>query len=153
MIVSKMDEHEQVVVMFNVHTQRRGWEMAEELTALKELKARNGHLKEDELARELGISPATLRDRLQVLALGDEVITDIASEKLDYSSALRSDQLAKSITRTRADVAEQLGGEGGVRKHLLTKAKKRAASARSSSRRARTSWTRPRCRTSSSSST
>ena len=126
-IVTRLDEHDQVVVMFNVHTQRRGWEMAEELTAIKELKVRNGHLTDEELARQLGVSPATLRDRLQVLALDEDdptIITDIAKDKLDYSSVLRSDQLARSLTRKRPDIVEKHGGEKGVRKQLLDKAKK-----------------------------
>ncbi len=124
-VVNRQDEHEQVTIMFNIHHQRKGWEMAEELTAIRELKERNGHLSEEELAKKLGISTATLRDRLQVLALGDEVITDIARDKLDYSSALRSDQIAKSLARRRPDVTEKLGGEAGVRKQLLAKARSR----------------------------
>jgi ParB/RepB/Spo0J family partition protein len=125
-IVNRQDEHEQVVLMFNIHHQRKGWEMAEELTAVRELKERNGHLSDDELAKKLGISAATLRDRLQVLAMGDEVIADIAKDKLDYSSALRSDQLARSLARKRPNVTEKMGGEAAIRRNLLTKAKKRA---------------------------
>jgi ParB/RepB/Spo0J family partition protein len=124
-VVNRLDEQEQVVTMFNIHHQRKGWEMAEELTAIRELKERNGHLGEDALAKKLGISTATLRDRLQVLAMGDEVIAEIARDRLDYSSALRSDQIAKSLARKRPAVAEKLGGEAGVRKRLLAKAKSR----------------------------
>ena len=56
-IIDRLDEHDQVVVMFNVHTQRKGWEKAEELRAIQELRDRNGQLADDDLARELGISP------------------------------------------------------------------------------------------------
>ena len=128
MVVNRQDEQDQVILMFNIHHQRKGWEMAEELTAIKELVERNGHVGEDEIAKRLGISTATLRDRLQVLAMGDKVVQDIARDKLDYSSALRSDQLAKSIAKKRPDVAAKLGGEKGVQSRLLDKARSRRPS-------------------------
>ncbi len=121
----RMDEHDQVVTMFNIHTQRKGWEMAEELAAIKELLERNGHLGEDAMAKELGISITTLHDRLQVLAMGPHVITKIAKGELDYSSALRADQIAKSLARKRPALVEKLGGEQAVEKKLLDKARTR----------------------------
>jgi ParB/RepB/Spo0J family partition protein len=124
-IVNRQDEQEQVVLMFNIHQNRKGWEMAEELTAVKELKDRNGHMTDEQLAKKLGYSQATLRDRLQVLAMGEEVVADIARDRLDYSSALRSDQLTKSLSKKRPEVVKKLGGESGVRRKLLAKAKSR----------------------------
>ena len=121
----RMDEHDQVVTMFNIHTQRKGWEMAEELRAIQELRERNGHLTEDKMAKELGISVPTLRDRLQVLAMGPHVITKIAKGELDYSSALRADQIAKSLTKKRPAVVKKLGGKEAVEKRLLDKARAR----------------------------
>jgi ParB/RepB/Spo0J family partition protein len=126
-IVNRLDEQEQVVTMFNIHHQRKGWEAAEELTAIRELKENNGHLTDVDLAKRLGISLATLRDRLTVLALPDrdKVIMDIAREKVDYSSVLRSINVAKSVASKRPSIAEKLGGEAAIREHLIEKAKAR----------------------------
>lgn len=124
-IVNRLDEHDEVVVMFNIHANRRGWEMAEELRSIKELKERNGHMTDEELARELGVSTQKLRERLTVLGMGDRVAVDIAKGDLDYSSALRTRQVTRRIARSRPQLVEKLGGESVIEERLLRKAKER----------------------------
>jgi ParB family chromosome partitioning protein len=124
-IVNRMSDHDEVVVMYNVHTQHRGWEMADELRALKELMERDGNLSERDLATELGMTVTTLKDRLRVLNMGDEVVAQIGKEDLDYSSVLRVDQVATTLEKRRPDLVEALGGRKGVTRKLLAKAKAR----------------------------
>lgn len=124
-IGEKLDDHDQLVVMFNVHSNRRGWEMAEQLRAIRDLKERNGDRSDEDMARDLGMSLATFKDRLRVLSMGDQVVSDIATEKLDYSSALRVGQVASSLSRTRPKVVKKLGGSRQVQEKLLEKAKGR----------------------------
>lgn len=124
-IVNKMDEHDQLITMFNIHLNRRGWEMAEELTAIRDLKERNGHLTEEELAKELSMSRDTLRERLKVLAMDPEVIAKIAKGEIDYSSALRAAEVAKSMARKRPELVEELGGQTAIEKKLVHKAQVR----------------------------
>lgn len=125
MIVERLSDHDQVVVMFNVHAQRRGWEVAEELRAIQEIREHNGHLSDEETARQLGISLGTYRDRLRVLKAGDDVLDDIATEKVDYSSVLRATQAASSIAKNRPSLTAKVGGEKAVEAKLLEKAKSR----------------------------
>jgi ParB/RepB/Spo0J family partition protein len=124
-IVNRMHEHDQLVTMFNIHTNRRGWEKAEELTSIKELKERNGSMSDADLAKELGMSAQMLRERVTVLEMGDEVIAKIAADEIDYSSALRASQVAKSMERKRPQIVEKLGGKEKIEKQLITKAKQR----------------------------
>lgn len=124
-VVNDMGEHDQVVTMFNIHTQRRGWEMAEELVAVLEIVQRNGSQSHDELATELGMTVATFRDRLAVLKMGAEVVEDIATGKVEYTAVLRSNQAASTITRHRPKLVQKLGGEQSVEHMLLDKAKSR----------------------------
>lgn len=122
-VVNKMDDHDAVVVMYNVHTQHEGWKMAEEMAAIKRLLERNGHRPEDELAKELGMTVSTLKERLRVIKMGDAVMTEVAKGDLDYSSALRADQVANTLARNRPALVARLGGETAVKNKLLTKAK------------------------------
>lgn len=122
-IGGKLDDDDQLVVMFNVHSNRRGWEMAEQLRAIKDLRKRNGSKSDEEMAQRLGMSLATYKDRLRVLAMGDQVVTDIATDTLDYSSALRVGQVASSLSKARPEVVKKLGGPKQVQKKLLAKAK------------------------------
>jgi ParB/RepB/Spo0J family partition protein len=124
-VVDDMAEHDQVVTMFNIHQQRRAWEMAEELTAVKELVDRNGTLTHEQMADELGMSLATFRDRLTVLSMGEKVLSDIATGKLDYTSALRSHQVAQTMSRNRPDVIQTFGNTKAVESKLLAKARAR----------------------------
>jgi ParB/RepB/Spo0J family partition protein len=124
-VVNKMDDDEELVVMFNVHTQRRGWEVAEQLEAIKRMMAASPDKKDDEIAAELGVSLATFRDRRQVLDMGDQVVASIARGEIEYYAALRADQLSKTLVRKRPALAERFGGEAGVRDRLLAKAKNR----------------------------
>jgi len=124
-VVNRMGDDQELVVMFNVHTQRRGWEVAEQLEAIKTLMSANPEKTDQELAAELGVSLATFRDRRQVLNMGDQVVTSIASGQIEYYAALRADQVSKTIARSRPELAKRLGGEQGLRERLLTKAKSR----------------------------
>ena len=124
-IGSKLDDHEQLVAMYNVHTQFRGWEVAEQLRTIKQLVERSGGKKpDDEMAQELGMSLGTFRDRLRVLGMGDNVVTDIATDKINYASALRAAQVSSSLKKKRPKLVEKLGGEKAVQQKLITKAKK-----------------------------
>jgi ParB/RepB/Spo0J family partition protein len=124
-VVNRMDDDAELVVMFNVHTQRRGWEVAEQLEAIKRLMEANPEKTDEDLAAELGVSIATFRDRRQVLNMGDRVIASIAKGDIEYYAALRADQLSKTLVKNRPGLAERFGGEDGVRQRLLTKAKNR----------------------------
>jgi ParB/RepB/Spo0J family partition protein len=124
-VVGRMDDHDELVVMFNVHTQRRGWEVAEQLNAIKQLMKANPEKTDEELASELGVSLGTFRDRRQVLGMGDGVVMQIARGEIDYYAALRTDQVSKTLAKRRPDLTEEIGGEGEVRSRLLGKAKNR----------------------------
>jgi ParB/RepB/Spo0J family partition protein len=121
-ISNRLGDHDQLVVMFNVHSNRKGWEKAEELNAIRLLRERNGHKTDAEMAQELGISLATYRNRLQVLGMGDDIVTDIAREKYDYSSALRINEVTSSLEKKRPELVKELGGTKAVQSKLLEKA-------------------------------
>src|SRR5438552_567291 len=91
-VVNKMDPKDEVITMFNVHTQFKGWQLAEELRAIQEIKEKNGHMTDAEVAKQLGMELGTYKDRLRVLQMGAEVMRDIASDKLGFTAALRSDE-------------------------------------------------------------
>lgn len=124
-VVGRMDDHDELVVMFNVHTQRRGWEVAEQLNAIKRLVEANPEKADEELAAELGVSLGTFRDRRQVLSMGEGVVMQIARGEIDYYAALRTDQVSKTLAKRRPELTEEIGGEETVRTRLLTKAKHR----------------------------
>jgi ParB/RepB/Spo0J family partition protein len=124
-IVKKLESDDQVVLMYNLHENRKGWEMASHLKAIQELMDSSPDKPEEELAKELGLSLATFRDRLQVLGLGAAVVDEIAKGGLDYTSALRSAQAANTITKKRPELAEKLGGTEKIASALLDKAKAR----------------------------
>lgn len=124
-VVNRMSDEDELVVMFNVHTQRRGWEVAEQLAAIKHLMKANPDKSDEELAAELGVSLGTFRDRRQVLNMGDQVIASIGRGEIEYYAALRADQLSRTLARKRPEVTEKYGGASGVRQRLLTKAKNR----------------------------
>lgn len=124
-VVNKMSDHDEVVVMYNVHTQHKGWEKADELRALKELMERDGDLSDKALAAELGMTITTLKDRKNVLAMGDDVVARIGRDDIDYSSAMRIAQVASSLEKRRPQLTEELGGKQGLTRKLLTKAKVR----------------------------
>lgn len=124
-ITSKLDDHDQLLVMYHVHTQRRGWEMAEQLRTIKDLLDQNGQKSESDMAAELGMSVATFRNRLSVLSMGAEVVADIGADKLDYSSALRINEVTTSLKKNRPKMVETIGGEKAVERNLLEKARER----------------------------
>lgn len=124
-VVGRMDDHDELVVMFNVHTQRRGWEVAEQLNAIKQLMDANPEKTDEQLAAELGVSLATFRDRRQVLGMGDRVVMQIARGEIDYYAALRTDQVSKTLAKRRPGLTKEIGGEEAVRTRLLGKAKHR----------------------------
>jgi ParB family chromosome partitioning protein len=125
LIVNSMDDHDEVVTMFHIHTQHKAWKMAEELRAIGELLSENGHRSHTEMAKELGMSLATFQGRLKVLALGEDVIRKIAQDKLDYTAALRTTEAVATIAKSRPKVTKQLGGEEKVQRKLLEKAEAR----------------------------
>jgi ParB/RepB/Spo0J family partition protein len=124
-VVDRMDDSQEMVVMFNVHTQRRGWETAEELRAIERLIAENPDKGDAELAADLGMNVGTFRERRQVLAMGDQVVSSIGRGEIDYYAALRTGQVSKTLARKRPELTERLGGETVVRDRLLSKARTR----------------------------
>ena len=122
-VVDRMNDHDELVVMFNVHTQRRGWEVAEQLNTIKRLTEENPDKPDDELAAELGVSLGTFRDRRQVLSMGEGVVVQIARGEIDYYAALRTEQVSKTLARRRPELTSEIGGEQAVRDLLLAKAK------------------------------
>src|SRR5262249_5946789 len=90
-IVNKMDPKDEVITMFNIHTQFKGWQVADELRAIEEIKEKNGHMTDADLAKQLGMELPTFKDRLRVLQMGPEVMRDIATGKIQFTAALRSD--------------------------------------------------------------
>lgn len=125
MIVDKMPERDELVTAFNIHTQFRNWGMPEQLRVIKDIMSRNGHRPEPEIAKELGIELTTFRDRLRVLDMGETVVNDISADKIEYSGALRSDQVADMLARKRPELVDKLGGRAAVRDKLIAKAKTR----------------------------
>ena len=124
-VVSDLDEHSQVVTMFNIHQNRKAWEMAEELAAVKELVERNGQNSDAVLAAELGMGIGTFRERLSVLRMGSTVLDEIATDKVQYSAALRSGQAAATIKKHRPKLVQKMGGSEAVEEFLLDKARTR----------------------------
>lgn len=124
-IQNKLDPEEQVPLMFNLHENRVGWDMADQLRAIQNLLKTRPDKTEDEIAEELGMSLATFRNRMQVLGMGAEIVRDITSGKLDYTSALRSHEAANTLAKKRPELTEKLGGKKRVEKQLVKKAKKR----------------------------
>lgn len=125
LVVDDLPPRDQVIVMFNIHGQRKGWAKAEEVRALRELLRQNKDRPVEELAAELGVSAATLSNRMAVLRMGDAVMDDIANDRLSYSSALRIQEVARTLARERKDLAEDLGGEKGIQRLLVRKTKAR----------------------------
>lgn len=124
-VVNRMDDSEELVVMFNVHSQRRGWETAEELRAIERLIEENPGKSDAALAAELGMKTGTFRERRAVLGMGTAVVDAIGRGTLDYYAALRAGQVSKTLARRRPELTEKLGGEPEVQARLLTKAKAR----------------------------
>jgi ParB family chromosome partitioning protein len=124
-IVPRMSSHEEVVVMFNIHTQRRGWQLVEQLGAIRRLMEENGDLSHEELAKELGISVRTFQDRLELLNMGPAVHRSIARGEIEPYVALRAGQAAKTLTRHRPEMAKRLGGPAAVQQKLVQKGKHR----------------------------
>lgn len=124
-IVNRMDPKDEVITMFNIHTQFKGWQVAEELRAIQEIRDRNGQLTDEQVAKELGINLATYRDRVRVLQMGAAVVRDIATDKLQFTAALRSDEVAKMLAKKRPKLVDKMGGTKEVKDQLLAKAKAR----------------------------
>jgi hypothetical protein len=111
--------------MFNIHRLRRAWATGEEVRALKTLIEENGDKPLEGLASELGISVATLSDRVAVLKMGPGVLRDLEQGKVKYSTALRVQEVARTLGRRRPVLVKRLGGEKSVERKLLEKAKTR----------------------------
>jgi AraC-like DNA-binding protein len=123
-IVPRMSGRDEVVAMFNLHMQRRGWEFAEQLLAIRRLVEENGHLSHEELAKALGMSVRTLKDRLEVLDMEPHIIQSIARGEVDPYVALRAGQTAKMLARHRPEMTERLGGRSAVQDKFIKKSKK-----------------------------
>ena len=101
-VVNRMDDYEEQVVMFQVHMQRRGWKAAEEMNAIERVLETKPDRTDEALAEELGMSPSQFRDRRQVLGMGQAVRAAIARGEMDYYAALRADQVSKQISRDQS---------------------------------------------------
>lgn len=125
-IVNRMSGHDEVVAMFNLHMQRRGWQIGEELVAIERLMSENGHLSHEEMAKELGMAPRTLKDRLDLLGMEAHVLQAIIRGELDPYVALRAGQTAKTLARHRPEMTERSGGRAAVQDRLIKKSKKQS---------------------------
>lgn len=123
-IVNRMSGHDEVVAMFNLHMQRRGWRIGEELVAIERLMSENGHLSHDEMAKELGMSLRTFKDRLDLLKMEPLIRKAIIRGDLDPYVALRARQAARTLTRNRPEMAARLGGEAVLQDKMIKKGKK-----------------------------
>jgi ParB/RepB/Spo0J family partition protein len=126
-VVNRMNATEELVTMFNVHMQRRSWDIVEQMAAIKHLIEVNPDKSDKELADELGMSQSRFTERRKVLEMGDEVVMAIARGDLDFTAALRAGDVSKTVATQRPKVAERLGGEQGVRRLLVSKVKTRPA--------------------------
>lgn len=124
-VVPRMSGHEEMVVMFNIHTTRRNWQIAEELGAIRRLMDENGHMTHEELAKELGMSLRTLKDRLDLLNMGPGVISSVARGEIEPYAALRAGHAAKTLARHRPEMTERLGGASAVQDKLVRKGRQR----------------------------
>lgn len=124
-VVNRMDPKDEVITMFNIHTQFKGWQVAEELRAIQEIRDRNGQLTDEQLAKELGMNLATYRDRVRVLKMGAAVVRDIATDKIQFSAALRSDEVTKMLVKKRPKLVDKIGGAKEVTDRLIAKSKAR----------------------------
>ena len=122
-VVPNMSDHDEVVTMFQLHMQRRGWEFAEQLSAIKRLMDENGDMSHEQLAAELGMNVRTLKDRLDLLEMPPDVVRSIAKGELDPYVALRAGQAAKTLDRHRPELIERLGGVPAVQEKLVQKGK------------------------------
>lgn len=124
-VVPRMSDHDEVVVMFNIHTQRRGWRFEEQLLAIERLISENGHMTHEELAQELGMNLRTFEDRLSLLQMGPSVRKAIANDEIAPYVALRAGQTAKTLDQRRPEMVQRLGGEQVVTQKLVAKGKRR----------------------------
>lgn len=122
-VVPRMTGHDEVVTMFNLHMQRRGWEFVEQLAAIQKLMEENGHLSHEELAKKLGMSVRTLKDRLELIGMGPNVTRSIARGEIEPYVALRAGQTAKVLARHRPEMTDRLGGEDVITERLIRKGK------------------------------
>jgi ParB/RepB/Spo0J family partition protein len=124
-VVNRMNDYEEQVVMFHIHNEHRGWKPAEEMNAIERIVETNPDKTDEELSAELSMTLSQFRDRRRVLAMGPEVRAAIARGEMDYYAALRADQVAKQISRDRPEWTEEHGGDEAVRTKIFTKVKKR----------------------------
>lgn len=124
-VVNRMDDYEEQVVMFNLHNEHRGWKPTEEMNAIERLIETKPDMTDEELAEELSMTLGNFRARRQVLQMGPEVRTAIAKGEMDYYAAVRADQVSKQISKVRPDWAREHGGDTGLRTKIVAKAKQR----------------------------
>jgi ParB/RepB/Spo0J family partition protein len=124
-IVSSLSTVDELIVMWQIHEHREDWTVAEQLLAIQRLQSEHGSLSAEELAHELGINPTTAKERLRVLDMGPEVVSDVVAGALDFKAALHADQVAASLKRHRPKALHHAGGEASVRRRLLEKARSR----------------------------
>ncbi len=129
-IVPRMSGHDEVVAMFNIHMQRLGWAFVEEMAAIERLLEQNGSMSHEDMAKELGMSPRTLKDRLELIDMGPAVRRSIARGEIDPYVALRAGQAAKTLKRHRPEMTNRLGGESAVRQKLMVKGKQQKGKTR-----------------------
>ena len=124
-IVNRVSDHDEVEVMFHIHQERRPWEIIEEAKAIHRLLETNGHIPKHEMARRLNMSPTTLNERLILIDAGEQVLSDVASGKLEPKAVVHASQVSRLLAKHRSDLVEQLGGRSQVNEKLLDKARGR----------------------------
>jgi ParB/RepB/Spo0J family partition protein len=124
-IVNRVSEHDEVEVMFHIHTERRPWEIIEEAKAIHRLLETNGHIPKHEMARRLNMSTTTLNERLILIDAGERVLADVAAGKLEPKAVVHAAQVSRLLEKHRSHLVEQLGGRDQVNTSLLDKARGR----------------------------
>lgn len=124
-VVNRMSDYEEQVVMFNLHNEHRPWKAVEELNAIEALLETQPDKSEQELAEELSMSLGQFRNYKKVLAMGPEVRASIAAGEMDFTAALRANEVAKQIGRDRPEWTKDQGGDAQVTKMIVSKAKQR----------------------------
>ena len=124
-IVRAISPTGELILMWQMHEHREDWTVAEQLLAIQRLQAEAGSLTAEELAHELGINPTTAKERLRVIEMGQEVVTDVLAGALDFKAALHADQVVTSLKRHRPGSVHNAGGEHAVKRQLLDTARGR----------------------------
>ncbi len=124
-VIEPLDGDDETVAMYHLHMQRKDWNAADELRALRQLRAAAPNATAAQLGEELGMTPSTARNRLAVVDSDPALQDAIERGELKFTDALRAVEAADALARTRAKVVADLGGKNEVARLLAEKARLR----------------------------